>query len=91
MCCLLGLFGLIAPRLTIILLVIFTGYIGSAFDNVLWPILGFFFLPTATLAYAWAMHTTGELSGWTLVVFVIAVLIDMGAHGRASRGRRRRR
>ncbi len=85
--CLVGCIALSAPRLAIILVVIFSGYIGAAFDNLLWPILGFVFLPTTTLAFAWAINSTGELGGIQLAVFIIALCIDLGLIGRsASKG-----
>lgn len=89
--CLLGLLGLITPRVVIVVLVIFTDYIGRAFDSFLWPLLGFFFLPTTTLAWAWATNTRGEVAGVHLIVVVLAVLLDLGVigGGRSSLARRR--
>ncbi len=83
--CLIGCLALSAPRFAIILVVIFSDYIGNAFDSLLWPILGFFFMPLTTLAYAWSQHVCGELNGICLVVFVIAVLIDLGIIGGHAR------
>lgn len=89
--CLLGLLGLITPRVVIVVLVIFTDYIGRAFDSFPWPLLGFFFLPTTTLAWAWATNTRGEVAGVHLIVVVLAVLLDLGVigGGRSSLARRR--
>ena len=91
--CLLGLFGLITPRVVIVLLVIFTDYIGRAFDSVLWPLLGFFFMPTTTLAWAWAENTRGSVGGVHALIVVLAVLLDLGfiGSGRSSLARRRGR
>lgn len=92
--CCLGCLALGAPRLVIILLVIFSDYIGRGFDSFVWPLLGFFFLPTGTLAYAWAMNTHGSLSGGHLVVFILAILIDvgiLGGHARSPIWRHRER
>ncbi len=83
--CLIGCLALSAPRLTIILLVIFSDYLGRAFDSMIWPILGFLFLPTTTLAYAWAVNSLGALRGIYLAVFVIALLIDVGVLGGQAR------
>lgn len=90
--CLLGIIALTAPRLVIVLLVIFTDYIGRAFDSFLWPLLGFFFLPTTTLAWAWAQNTRGEVAGVHLVIVIVGLLLDIGVigGGRASVWRRRR-
>ena len=80
--CLLGCLALIAPRLVIIGLVIFSDYIGEAYRTTLWPLLGFFFMPLTTLAYAWAMHYgNGSVQGVGVAAVVIAVLIDLGILG----------
>lgn len=87
----LALVALSAPRVVIVLLVIFTDYIGRAFDGFLWPLLGFVFLPTTTLAWAWAQNTRGEIAGVHLAVVVLGVLLDLGVigSGRSWIGRRR--
>ena len=79
--CLVGLLALVFPRLAIILVVIFSDYIGQAYQTVIWPLLGFFFMPLTTLAYAWAINANGSVSGVYLIVMVIAVLIDLGIIG----------
>jgi len=91
MACLLGCLALALPRLTIVLVVVFSDYIGRAYETWLWPLLGFFFLPLTTLAYAWAINTRGSVSGGHLVVVVIAVLLDLGLVGGGASSRRRRR
>ncbi len=79
--CLIGLMALAFPRLAIILVVIFSDYIGAAYQTTIWPLLGFFFMPVTTLAYAWAINSIGSVSGFQLVIVVIAVLIDLGILG----------
>ena len=70
------------PRLIIVLLVVFTDYIGRAFDNLLFPLLGFIFLPTTTLAWAFAKNSgEGRVSGLYLVLVIVAVLLDLGFIG----------
>jgi len=87
--CLLGCLALSVPRVVIILVAIFSNYFPRAYDNVLWPILGFFFLPTTTLAYAYAMNANNRsASGIYLVIVVIAVLIDLGLLGGSSKYRK---
>ncbi len=87
--CLVGCLALCMPRVAIILVVIFSDYIGAAYQTVLWPLLGFFFMPLTTLAYAWAINSHGSLSGVPLVVVVIAALIDLGlVGGGAHQGRK---
>jgi hypothetical protein len=89
--CLLGCIGLLAPRVMIVLVVIFSDYIGRAYETMLWPIVGFFFMPMTTLAYAWAINSQGTVSGVYLVVVVVAVLIDLGVVGGSSARARRYR
>jgi hypothetical protein len=80
--CLIGCLALLTPRVAIVLLVIFSDYIGEAFENNLWPFLGFLFLPLTTIAYAWAWHSGGgNIQGIGLIAVVIAVLIDLGIIG----------
>jgi hypothetical protein len=76
-----GCFALFFPRLVLILVVLFSDYIGRAYDTLIWPLLGFFFFPLTTLAYAWAINSKGTVSGGYLVIVVIAVLIDLGLLG----------
>ncbi len=79
--CLIALLAIPLPRLAIILVVIFSDYIGTAYQTTIWPLLGFFFMPVTTLAYAWAINSSGSVSGFQLVIVVIAVLIDVGILG----------
>ena len=88
--CLVGCLALSAPRLAIVLVVVLSDYIGDAYGTLLWPLLGFFLMPLTTLAYAWAVHSHGTVTGVYLVVVVIAVLMDLGLVGTSSRTRWRR-
>jgi hypothetical protein len=90
--CLLAVGGLFLPRLIIILLAVFTHYF-SVFDSFLWPLLGFFFLPTTTLAWAWALHTSKHaVQGVNLIIVILAACVDIGiiGGGRSRLARRRR-
>jgi len=88
--CFIGCLALAMPRLAIVLVVIFSDYIGRAYDTLIWPLLGFFIMPLTTLTYAWAINSRGSVEGMHLVVLVLAVLIDLGLIGGSSRARRRR-
>ena len=79
--CLVGLLALIFPRLAIILVVIFSDYLGQAYQTTIWPLLGFFVMPLTTLAYAWAINANGSVSGVYLVAVIVAVLFDLGIIG----------
>jgi hypothetical protein len=85
-----GCLALMAPRFAIVLVVVFSDYIGRAYESVLWPFLGFLFLPLTTLAYAWAINSRGSVEGLQLVVVVIAVLLDLGLVGGSAARRKRR-
>jgi hypothetical protein len=85
-----GCLALFFPRIAIILIWLFSDFLEKAYDTVLWPLLGFFFLPLTTLAYAWAINFNGTVDGIYLVVVVVAVLIDLGLlGGGAASGRRK--
>lgn len=89
--CLLVLIAFFFPRLVIALLALLTTYMSSAYPNgLMWPLLGFFFLPYTTLAYAWAMNSHGSVEGIHLVVVILAVLSDLGVVGSGARTHRTR-
>ena len=85
-----GCLALSAPRFAIVLVVLFSNYIGRAYQTVLWPFLGFLLMPLTTLAYAFAINSHGSVEGMYLVVVVVAVLLDLGLVGGSASGRYRR-
>ena len=87
---LVALLALFFPRLAIIALVIFSDYIGHAFQTWIWPLLGFFFAPLTTLAFAFAINHGGGVHGWYLALVILAVLLDLGIIGGARRSQKRR-
>jgi hypothetical protein len=95
--CLIVLFSLITPRVVIVVLWLFTNYLSAAYGSWLWPTLGFFVLPTTTLAYSVAVNDlssnniTGprEIGLAGVILIVIGVLIDLGGIGGGARSRRR--
>jgi hypothetical protein len=88
---LIGCLSLSAPRFAIVLVVVFSDYIGRAYQSAFWPFVGFLFMPLTTLAYAWAINSRGSVEGLQLVVVVIAVLVDLGLIGGSARSRRKSR
>ena len=88
---LVGCLALAAPRLAIVLVVVFSDYIGQAYQTTIWPLLGFLLLPLTTLAYAWAINSGGDVTGIRLAVVVIAVLIDLGVFGGSASHKRARK
>ena len=88
--CVLAVLALITPRLVVVLLWLFTTWFVGMFETVLWPILGFLFLPTTLLWYTAVQHWFGgEWSLWPVAGIVMALLIDLSpAKGRRSAPRR---
>jgi hypothetical protein len=87
--CLAALLALAAPRLVIVILWLFTTWFQGMFATLLWPILGFLFLPTTLLWYSAVQHWFGgQWSLWPVVGIVVAIMIDMSpASGRRDRQR----
>jgi hypothetical protein len=78
------------PRVVIIVIAIFTKWINASFDTMLWPILGFLFMPYTMLAYMAAMlNNNHAISGGWLALVIIAALLDLGGQGRSARRRKR--
>jgi hypothetical protein len=92
MSCLFTLLALITPRLVVVLLWLFTGWFRGIFDSILWPILGFFFLPTTLLWYTAVQHWFhGQWTFIPVVGLVLALAIDVSpAHSKKRRRDRRR-
>ncbi|HJU65044.1 MAG TPA: hypothetical protein VJ596_05170 [Gemmatimonadaceae bacterium] len=84
--CLAVLIALIAPRLTIVVLWFFTTWFRGMFDSLLWPILGFIFLPTTLLWYSAVQQWFGgQWNLWPVVGIVIALMIDLSPAGGKKR------
>jgi len=83
--CLIGCIALATPRFAIILVVIFSDFIGRAYQTTIWPLLGFFFMPLTTLSYAFAMNSNGSVEGMHLVLVVVTALLDLGLVGAGSK------
>jgi len=89
--CCLGVIAVAFPRIALFVMWL-AGYGGQAFETRLWPVLGFFFLPYTTCAYAIAVNSLGGLTGWGLALLILGVVLDLGSHGgSASGGARYRR
>lgn len=83
--CLIVLLGLLMPRTIIVVLAIFTNYLDRAYEGWILPTLGFFLLPTTTIAYAIAKNSMSTANGGLrtsgVIVIVLGVLIDVGLIG----------
>jgi hypothetical protein len=88
--CLIVVFALLTPRTIMVLLWLFTDYLSRAFDSFLWPLLGFFLLPTTTMAYAVAQNEFHGVKGWGLAIVIAGVMVDFGLLGGSGRAMGRR-
>ena len=88
--CLLLLVVLAFPRVVLVVLYFMTTYLQRAYDNLIFLVLGFIFLPITTLVYAWLVNTHRPLDGVNLLILVVAVLIDAGGLGGGEWHRRTR-
>lgn len=77
-CCLLAL-AAVFPRIALVVMWL-GGYGGRAFDTVLWPVLGFIFMPFTACAYAIGMNEAGGFQGWTLALLIIGIVFDLSHH-----------
>ena len=87
--CLIGCIALATPRFAILLVVLFSDYIGRAYETLLWPFVGFLVMPLTTLSYAWAINSRGPVAGIHMVVVIVAVLVDLGLVGGSAQASRR--
>ena len=88
--CLIVLFVLLLPRTIMVVLWLFSDYLSTAFGTWVWPLIGFFVLPTTTLAYAVAQNRYGGVRGVGFVLVILGALVDLGALGSGGRGAGRR-
>lgn len=88
--CLVVLIALAFPRMALFLIWLFSdNYLGNAYQTVLWPVLGFFFMPFTTLAFAAAINQHGSVSGIWLVLVIVAAIADLSTNGGSTKARRR--
>jgi hypothetical protein len=88
--CLLVLVILAFPRVALVLMFFLTNILQRAYDGLLIPLLGFFFLPITTIVYAWMATHKMPLEGTNLLILIVAVVIDAGGLGSGEWHRRRR-
>lgn len=88
--CLLVVLALALPRGLIVGLWLLTDWFDGLFDTLLWPVVGFIFLPTTLLWYTAVQHWYGGDWGvWQVVGLVVALVIDTSpANGSRARGAR---
>lgn len=80
MCCILSLLIFIGPRVAALAWYFMdTARWNAAFSNILWPCLGFLFLPWTTMAWVWM--SPGGVTGLEWVIVGLGFLLDIGAFG----------
>lgn len=80
MCCWLAVLAMVGPRVTIILWwFLKPSYFSSTFTTILWPLLGFLFLPWVTLIYL--LVAPGGINGFDLIWLGVALIVDLSAYG----------
>ena len=89
MCCILSLLIFIGPRVAALAwYFIDTARWNAAFSNILWPCLGFLFVPWTTMAWVWM--SPGGVTGLEWVIVGLGFLLDIGAFGGGGYSRRHR-
>lgn len=78
---LVGCLALISARLAVFMVWLFSNYFGRAYEHWIFPLLGFFFLPLTTLAFAFGVNSLGAPGqmpplGWLLTA--IGLIVDLG-------------
>lgn len=88
--CLFVLLALLTPRFVMLVMWLFSDYLNRAFSSGWWGILGFFFLPTTSIAYAIARNEFtaqgGGIEAAGIIVIALGVAADLGLVGGSGRG-----
>jgi len=94
MCCLVTTLFLLGPRAAVLVwwLVQPVRWQVAFHDMLIWPVLGFLFLPWTTLAYVLAAPTGALVGGSAWALVIIGLLVDLvgyagGGYGNRDRAR----
>ncbi len=85
--CFVVLFALISPRLAIVFVWLFSNVFERAYDDWWVPVLGFFFLPWTTLAWAFTWDSGRAVEGFDWFIVGLAFVIDIGSFVGGRRAR----
>lgn len=80
--CFVALFALISPRLALFFILVFSDWIGQAFDGWVLPLLGFFLLPWTTLAYVVMWEIGDGVEGFAWFFVVLAFFLDLASYAK---------
>lgn len=95
MCCFFTILVLLGPRVAGVIwwIVSSVRWVGdspvSAFNSIIWPILGLIFLPWTTLMYV-IISPGGVVGLWEWLLLGLMFLFDLAAHGGGFFGNRDR-
>jgi len=89
--CLFALVSAFSARLALFLVWLFTDRLTIAFRSGWEGILGFIFIPYATLFYALVYAPGKGVDGFGWVIVALGLLLDLSSSVLGSRARRRRR
>jgi len=80
MCCGLAVLAFLGPRAAILFWWLLRPmYFSDTFTTILWPLVGFLFLPWLTLMYL--IVAPGGISGFDLVFLGLALFFDISSYG----------
>ena len=85
--CFVVLFALISPRLAIIFVWLFSNVFERAYDSFWLPLLGFFFLPWTTLAWAFTWDSGRAVEGFDWFIVGLAFVVDLASFAGGRRAR----
>jgi hypothetical protein len=89
--CLLTIVAILFPRITILVLWLFTDWLSGVFSSMIWLVLGFIFMPLTTLWYSVVVkHYGGQWNTLTISVMVLAIVFDIGSNGSGYKHQRNR-
>ncbi|CAN5144497.1 hypothetical protein BH20GEM2_BH20GEM2_21910 [soil metagenome] len=83
--CLLVIAALLGPRIFLLVLWFLTDWFAGMFASLLWPVVGFLFLPTTLLWYSAVQHWFGGV--WSTVP-VIGLVVSLAIDVSPAAGRR---
>jgi len=86
--CILSLLVGICARAAVGYLYVTTDLLTTAFNSVVWPLIGFVFMPLSTLAYTWAVTDPRGVTWPHMLLVGMCVLTDLFMIGISVRRRK---